>query len=136
MTIETNRAAMLGYIQNCCTGGDASRLGQYIHTDVVLPPDMPEGRQGLCGLQEHVAYMTSVFEYTYEVGQVVAEGDLVAARLTINGKQLGEFMGKPARGNRFAIEEWNIAQLRDGKISEIWRIADFHGLLAQLAADS
>ena len=66
----------------------------------------------------------------------MADGDKVAARVTVRGRLIREFMGLPANGKEFAVEEFLLAQFRDGKIGRVWRVVDLATLMQQLGDGS
>jgi steroid delta-isomerase-like uncharacterized protein len=66
------------------------------------------------------------------VEDTVSEADRVAVRLTSRARQSGEFMGMPATGKSYEIEEMHLFRVADGKIAEHWHVADIAGMLRQL----
>ena len=68
----------------------------------------------------------------FEIHEVVAEGDLVAVRLMSTATQSGEFMGMPATGKTYTIEELHEFRLAEGRIAEHWHQGDMLGMLKQL----
>jgi len=65
---------------------------------------------------------------------LVAEGDLVCERWTCRVRHTGEFMGLRASGERLEVLGFAMYRLRDGKIVELWEVADRLGLMRQLGA--
>lgn len=70
----------------------------------------------------------------FDVHEVVAEGDLVAVRLMSTATQSGEFMGMPASGKTYTIEELHLFRLADGRVAEHWHQMDAMGMMKQLGA--
>lgn len=67
------------------------------------------------------------------VEHLVAEGDLVAGRVTARGTHTGAFEGIPATGRTIAgVAETDVFRIRDGKIVEVWHLYDVFGMMAQL----
>jgi len=66
--------------------------------------------------------------------ELVAEGDLVCERWTCRVRHTGEFMGLRASGERLEVLGFAMYRLRDGKIVELWEVADRLGLMRQLGA--
>ena len=93
---------------------------------------MPPGRDGLKDAITRVSAGISDARMTVE--DVIAEGDLVAVRLTSSAVQTGEFMGMPPSGKRYEIGEIHIFRLRDGRVAEHWHQADLLGMMRQLGA--
>ena len=65
---------------------------------------------------------------------LVAEGDLVAFRSTLEMTHTGEFMGAAATGDRISVVEMGFFRITDGKIAEMWGLLDTMGLLTQVGA--
>lgn len=70
------------------------------------------------------------FEATVE--DVIAEGDMVAMRVTLRGTHEGEFMGIDPTGKPFEIQNMVFTRVEDGKIAERWVQPDSLGLMQQL----
>lgn len=67
-------------------------------------------------------------------GDLIAEGDLVAARLTLHGTHTGPFAGQPATGRAISWSSIRIYRLTDGKVVETWAMQDRLSLLEQVGA--
>jgi C-1 hydroxylase len=67
-----------------------------------------------------------------EVGDFLAEGDLVAARRVTRGTHRGEFLGLPASGRRVEVTTSGVFRVEAGKVAESWDHFDALGLLGQL----
>ena len=72
----------------------------------------------------------------FTLDDLIAEGDRVAARLTASASQTGEFMGMPATGNTYEIEEIHIFRIADGRIAEHWHQLDAMTMQKQLKGDA
>ena len=70
----------------------------------------------------------------HTVEDLVAEGDKVAPRLTLQGTQQGEFQGLPPTGRQVTFTGINLMRLEDGKIVEHWSNGNTLGMLQQLGA--
>lgn len=69
------------------------------------------------------------------IDDIIAEGDKVAARLTIAGTHdAGPFAGQPPTGKRVRYSSFRFYRLADGKVVETWAMQDRLGLLQQLGA--
>jgi predicted ester cyclase len=67
-----------------------------------------------------------------EVEDEIAEGDKVAARVTMHGRHVGEFLGKQPTGKEFATKQIHIWRFQDGKVIEHWSVRDDLGQALQL----
>ena len=63
---------------------------------------------------------------------MIAEGDMVACRITVSGTHDGDFQGTPPTGKRFAVDHVHWHRLADGKLVERWAVRDDLGTLIQL----
>lgn len=128
-----NVATLRRFVEQVQGNHDLGALPECVSDDIVLPGDVPPaGKQGIEGVRDHLLFMRTKFESRASLEDVVAEGDKVAARVRISGRQIGDMMGVASQGREFAIDEMVIAQFRDGKICEISRVTDLLGLMRQL----
>ena len=66
------------------------------------------------------------------VEDLIAEGDRVAARVTIMGTHQGELMGIPPTGKRVEVSSMDIIRFEDGKAAEHWGETDIMSMMQQL----
>jgi steroid delta-isomerase-like uncharacterized protein len=78
------------------------------------------------------AFLAAFPDYGETVHEVVASGDLVAARVTFGGTHRGEMFDVPATGKTVAAQAMAFLRFADHRIIELWTQADLLGLLAQL----
>jgi predicted ester cyclase len=90
----------------------------------------PSGREGLRELV--VAWRKGFPDLTEYVQDLIAEGDKVVARYTLQGTHMGVFLGIQPTGQRVQVEGIDIARFRDGRIVEFWYSQDSYGLFRQL----
>jgi predicted ester cyclase len=84
-------------------------------------------------LKEHIRQSEAAFP-AYEViaHQMVAEGDLVAARCTLSGVHKGEFAGIAPTGKTISTEFMIFYRVIDGLIAEHWIQVDMKDVANQL----
>ena len=63
---------------------------------------------------------------------IVAEGDTVVMRLTVEGTQVGPLLGIPATGRRVRWDAVDVYRFSNGKIVEEWAADDTTAILYQL----
>ena len=97
---------------------------------IALPPGVPGGREGVKAVAS--ALRKGFPDITYRVDLQIAEGDLVAAYVTVSGTHKGEVFGMPATGKHAEWAETHIVKLANGKITEHWGVVDQLGMLRQL----
>jgi predicted ester cyclase len=66
------------------------------------------------------------------IDDLVAEGDKLTVRFTVEGTQQGELLGVPPTGKHFRISGIGIYRLAEGKFAETWEQTDLLGLMQQL----
>ncbi|MFN8179053.1 MAG: ester cyclase [bacterium] len=87
------------------------------------------------GVKDFFAAMYSGFpDLMFDVEFYMVDGDKVAAYLTINGTNTGEFLGKPATGNKIHVKGVDILQFKDGRIVAHWGVTDGAAMMQQLSA--
>jgi predicted ester cyclase len=67
-----------------------------------------------------------------KIENVVAEGDTVIYRSTLEGKQTGAFLGMPATGKKVKMNDFTMVKIKDGKIYEMWYETNLLSLMQQL----
>jgi steroid delta-isomerase-like uncharacterized protein len=70
------------------------------------------------------------------VEDIMAEGDMVAARVSFRGTHAGEFQGIPPTNKQVAFSSIEINRMEDGKVAEHWFELDMLGLLQQLGGST
>lgn len=68
----------------------------------------------------------------FTVEDMVADGDRVAARLTMRGTHQGDLNGIPPTGREVVVTGMSIERVVDGRIVEGWNVNDALGMLGQL----
>ena len=66
------------------------------------------------------------------VEDMIAKGDKVATRYTLEGTYEGELFGVPPTGQQLSIKSMAVERVSDGKIREHWRISDSLEMMQQL----
>jgi predicted ester cyclase len=94
---------------------------------------MPPGREGLREGMKRVG--AGISDPQFEIHDLIAERDRVAARLTTSARHTGTFMGIEPTGRRYSIDEIHIFRLRDGLLAEHWHEFDKGALMAQLRGE-
>jgi len=98
--------------------------------DHALPPGMPNT------IESTKKFMTALIaafpDLTYKIEDTIAEGDLVAQRVTASGTMKGEFNGMKPSGKKATWSELHTLRFANGKIVEHWANVDQMGMLVQL----
>ena len=106
--------------------------------EIVAPDFASEAAPAVKGIEAVKAVVLPVREafpdLHHTIHDLVAEGDRVAVRWTMQGTHRGPFAGIPATGKPVAFSAISIYRFQDGKIVELWAQVDRLGLLQQLGA--
>ena len=79
-----------------------------------------------------MGFFTAFPDLHMKIEDQIAEGDMVASRLTVHGTHKGEFMGMPPTGKQITITGTDIVHIKDGKAVERWGNFDDLGMMQQL----
>ena len=132
MSIDSNKAVVRSFIRQVFQEGRPDAVDALATADFVshgLPGSGPDVMKQAI---ERVGKGLS--DPRFEIHEVVAEGDLVAVRLESTATQSGEFMGMPATGKTYTIEELHLFRLAGGRVAEHWHQIDAMGMMRQLGA--
>lgn len=130
MSTAENKA-LVGRMIDAWNRGDVSGL-----TALWSPDMVHHGRDGQMTAQstamEIARFMQAFPDLRIEVHSVIAEGDLVATRLTVHGTHTGEYIGMRPTGREVSCTLMGQLRIVDGAIVEHWGVADGLHLLEQL----
>jgi steroid delta-isomerase-like uncharacterized protein len=116
-----NRGDLDGYLAIYAPGAVVHGLPDHV------PPDAEGHREVLADIRR------SLPDFRAQVEAVVAEGDLLAARITYTGTHLGTMRGVAPTGRALSWEAMTFRRYDDeGRVVERWIVGDNLGLLHQL----
>jgi steroid delta-isomerase-like uncharacterized protein len=123
---EENKAIARRVYEIVATG-DFERAREIVDPDApdneLLPNDPPA--KLIDTFEETFSEARAAFpDLSVTVEDVMAEGDRVAARVTMRGTHLGEFQGIAPTGKRVEVRAMDMFRISDGKIMEHWGHAD------------
>ena len=132
---EENKA-IVERLSKAFNEGDLNVLDEIVAPDFVgHNPLMPEDIQGPEGLKGFfAAFRTAMPDALHPSWTLIAEGDLVAIHMPLEGTFTNEFMGLPPNGKKVVVWMANIWRIADGKAVEWWINMDTLGLMQQLGA--
>jgi predicted ester cyclase len=119
VSAEENKVIMGRYFR-VFEQGNTDLLDELLASDYLnhtpVTPDLPTGPEGVKGV----------------VKDMIAEGDKVATRYTLEGTHEGELFGIPPTGQRLSIKSISVERVSEGKLREHWRITDSLEMMQQL----
>jgi steroid delta-isomerase-like uncharacterized protein len=132
--LQRNKAVVRRFVDEIFVAGRKDAVDELVADDFVGHswPANGDAKAALKAAIDRVAVGLS--DPSFQIEDLVAEGDRVAARLTASATQTGAFMGIPPSGKRYTIEEIHLFRVRDGRVVEHWHQFDQLGLMRQLGA--
>ncbi len=94
------------------------------------PPGRNRGPESMRGLATMLRTAFPDLHFTIE--ELIAEGDTVAGRLTMNGTHRGPLMGMPPTGRSVRQDHMHFVRFQNGKAIEHWGVRDEMGMMQQL----
>ena len=132
MSAEANKAIVRRY-QAAYNTNNLDDLDELIAADIKTPamlPGFPPGLEGLKRLHRMTVDAWPDMHVTIE--DLIAEGDLVTARITLSATPQKEAFGVSPTGKSFKVDGMYIVRIANGKIVEHTGIEDAIGIMQQL----
>lgn len=108
-------------------------LDALIAVDLVNHSLSPGEFPGLAGTKQTLGMFHAVFaDLQVSTEDLIADGDMVVVRMTMNGTNTGEFMGLPPTGKQVTMNGIEMFRLDSGKVVERWAEFDMMSLMQQL----
>jgi steroid delta-isomerase-like uncharacterized protein len=107
--------------------GDFGRAAEIVDEDAPdneLLPDDPSAKLIDTFIETFSEAREGFPDLSISVEDVMAEGDLVAARVVMRGTHRGEFQGIAPTGKRVEVRAMDMFRVSNGKIVEHWGHAD------------
>jgi len=135
MKMSEGNKALMRQIYDVINTGDVDRADELLAEDMVEHEEFPGLDPGREGFKQFVRTFRSAFpDLRFEIEDMIAEGDRVAARVTMTGTHEGEFMGMPATGKQIRVSSIDIGRFENGKGVEHWGATDTMAMMQQLGA--
>jgi predicted ester cyclase len=138
MTTEGNKAVVRRFFDEVVSNGNLKVAEELcsptyrVHATLSGPDAI-----GVNQMKELVTSFRSSFpDARITIEDIVAEGDLVAARLMEQGTHAGVFQGVQPTGRRVTYGSMTFLRLVDGKIVDHWGLLDMPSLLQQIGGSS
>jgi predicted ester cyclase len=134
-TEEANKRHVRRFFEEVWSTGDVTLRDSFLAADYrghVSGSAEPLNREGWWAW--FTGFREAFPDARFTVEDMVAEGDLVAARLTMRGTHRGELNGIAPTGREVTVTGMSIERIVDGRIVEGWNENDALGMLGQLGA--
>jgi predicted ester cyclase len=129
VSLDANKEVVRSFYAEAINGRDSYACERwlskgFVHNGV---------KRGRDGQREVVAYFLAAFDpLQHEIVLLLAEGDLVAAHQRWRGRQVGEFLERPAGGREIVFTSTAVLRIARGEIVEAWDEMDSGAILAQI----
>lgn len=132
---DQNKELMERFYAEVVNGGNLDLIDELLADDFVEHEEVPGLPKDREGVKQFFTMMRAAFpDVNFAPERMLAEGDVVAARVTIRGTHRGEFMGIPATGRAVEFQAMDLIQFADGVATAHWGVTDMVALLTQLGA--
>jgi predicted ester cyclase len=132
-TPEENKAHFRRAYEELLNQGNLSIADELVAPEFInheAPPGRNRGPESMRGVATMLRTAFPDLHFTIE--ELVAEGDIVAGRLTMSGTHQGPLMGMPPTGRSMRQDHMHFVRFRDGKAIEHWGVRDDLGMMHQL----
>ena len=132
---ESNVEFCQRFYEDVVNHGKIAEIDRVFSADFVEHEPFPGLEPNREGVKEFFAMMRTAFpDLRFDVDFYLADGDKVAAYLTIKGTHRGEFMGLEPTGRPINVRVIDIMRIRDGQVVEHWGVTDALAMMEQLGA--
>jgi steroid delta-isomerase-like uncharacterized protein len=135
---EENKALLRRWFDEVWNKGNAGAIDELFAADGIahgLSDDEGTPLRGPSDFKPfHDTFRGAFPDIQVAVEDVIAEGDMVAARCSVRGKHTGDHLGIVASNSPVLFTGMTIARVRDGKIIEAWNNFDFLKMNKQIGA--
>ena len=120
MSAAENKVIVRRYIEEVVNTGDVARLDEFIAAGFRQQVDPPGHIAGIAGCRDHILAVRMTYpDLLLQIEKQVAEGDLVATRVTMTGTHRGEWPpGVKATNKPVRITAVNFDRVQNGRIVE------------------
>lgn len=115
------------------TEGKFTVIDELVAEDFIEHEDVPTEADGRDGLHEMFESLHAAFsDFAITIEDMVAEGDKVFVRATMQGIQRAEFLGIPSKGKPMLVPVADVMRFEDGRVVEHWGVMDTGQMMEQL----
>jgi steroid delta-isomerase-like uncharacterized protein len=137
MSTEQNKATIRRFYKEAFGKGNVDIMDEVLADDFVAHAPAEPGHdaetQSRERLKEEITRNRAAFpDLTFNLEDMIAEGDTVAIRWTATGTHEGPLMDLPPTGKQVTLKGMNFLRFEDGKIAEDWVIWDSMSMMQQL----
>ena len=133
MSAEENKALFRRAYEELWNRGNLSVADELIAPDFVNHAASAGSNRGPESMRASVMWARKAFpDLRFVIEELLAEGDMVAGRLSMSGTHRGPLMGMPPTGRSVRANHMHFVRFREGKAVEHWGARDDLGMMRQL----
>jgi len=132
MSLQDNKA-VIRRLYDAFNLGDLKAMDESLAANVVDLFPLEGQPPGVEGFKERLTRLRKSFpDLSFTIETMIAEGDMVAERVTLRGTHLGTFMGIRATGKEVTGNMMAFNTFANGKVVERGRIINVFGMMRQI----
>ncbi len=136
MPSESNKAIIKKLFNDILNRNNPSSISELVSEDYFEHDLYPGQIQGRIGVVQRLSVLFSAFpDAKYILEDLIADGDKVAVRWTMNGTHKRAFMDIKPTNKKITLTGIDIYEIKNEMVASHWDEADMFGLLNQLKAD-
>ena len=133
MSLEHNKTIVHRLLDQVYTQGKVAAIDELIAEAYVGHRPLPGQPPGRVGFHYAMRQLRTAFpDHQVTIDDMIAEGDLVAIRVTARGTQQGLFLGISPSGKHAVWTGMLVLRIEDSKVTDIWNVWDALGMFQQL----
>ncbi len=137
MSEQGNRDLILRHFEEIFNKGNLAFVDEAYTDDAVIHdavvPDIPAGPSGVRKYLR--TYAGPVPDFHFEVTELIADGDMLAAHWTAGGTHAGSLLSLPATGRHMEARGVSIYRMEEGRIAEAWNYWDVIAMLRSMGLE-
>ncbi len=137
MLEQANRELIVRHFEEIFNRGNMAFVDEAYTDDAVIHDAIvPEIPPGPSGVRKYLrTYAGPVPDIHFEVLQLVADGDIIAAQWTASGTHKGTLLSLPPTGRHLEAQGVSIYRMEDGRIAEAWNYWDVIAMLRSMRVE-
>jgi len=130
---EQNKAMARRFYEEVINRKKLDTMDELCDPEIVDHNALPGQRPGREGLKDSFGQFLSGFpDLRATVHELIAEGDFIVARFTLEGTHTAQLMGAAPTGRKVAFRGIDMVRIRNGRAVEVWHEGNDLEILMQL----
>ena len=122
---EANKATAMRFYEEVVAQGNLDLIDELVHENHVEHEEFPGLNPGREGVKEFFGMFRNAFpDLKFTVEDMMADGDKVVARVTVEGTHRGPFLDMEPTGHTISVPTVDIMRFADGKMVEHWGVTN------------